>query len=299
MDWLNYHHLLYFRTVVREGGVSKAAEKLRLSQPTISTQVRQLERALGERLFEKKGRTLQLTDVGQHVYRYADEIFGVGREMLETLRGRPAGRPVHLTVGVADAVPKLVVYRLLRPVTRGPDTVHLVCREGNADELVTQLAAHTIDVVISDMPAPPRARAKVFSHLLGESDTAFFAPVGLAARLRRGFPRSLDGAPFVVPTATSALRRSLDVWLEQMKVQPRIVAEFEDPALMNVFGHGAGAVFPAPAAIERDMSRFHGVRVVGRTSAMRERYYAISAERRVKHPGVLAITSAGRDDLFS
>src|SRR5262249_12491739 len=129
MDWLNYHHLLYFRTVVREGGVSKAAEKLSLSQPTISTQVRQLERALGERLFEKRGRTLHLTDVGQHVFRYADEIFGVGREMLETLRGGPAGRPMHLTVGAADAVPKLVVYRLLRPVTKGPDTVHLVCRE--------------------------------------------------------------------------------------------------------------------------------------------------------------------------
>jgi LysR family transcriptional activator of nhaA len=299
MDWLNYHHLLYFRTVVREGGVSKAAEKLRLSQPTISTQVRQLERALGERLFEKKGRTLQLTDVGQHVFRYADEIFGVGREMLETLRGRPAGRPLHLTVGVADAVPKLVVYRLLRPVTRGPETVHLVCREGNADELVTQLAAHTIDVVIADAPAPSRARVKVFSHLLGESDTAFFAPAALAARLRRGFPKSLNGAPLLVPTANSTLRRSLDVWLEQVRVQPRIVAEFEDSALMNVFGHGGAAVFPGPAAIERDMARFHGVRVVGRTSAMRERYYAISAERRVKHPAVLAITSAGRDGLFA
>jgi len=298
MEWLNYHHLLYFWTVVREGGVSKAAVKLRLAQPTISAQVRQLEESLGDRLFQRHGRTLVLTDVGRLVFRYADEIFGIGRELMETLRERPAGRPQPLTVGVANAVPKLVVYRLLRPVMQDQDAVHLVCREDNAEQLVAQLATHELDVVVSDAPAPPHVRVKVFNHLLGESDTAFFAPAALATRLRRRFPESLRQAPMLLPTVNTALRRDLDTWFEKEKLNPRIVAEFEDSALMQVFGHNAGVVFPAPAAIARDVCRFYGVRVVGQTHVVRERYYAISAERRLKHPGVLAITSAARDDLF-
>lgn len=298
MEWLNYHHLLYFWTVVREGGISKAAAKLRLAQPTISAQVRRLEESLGERLFQRQGRTLVLTDVGRLVFRYADELFGIGRELMETLRGRPAGRPQPLTVGVANAVPKLVVYRLLRPVMQDHDTVHLVCREDNAEQLVAQLATYALDVVIADAPAPPHVRVKVFNHLLGESDTAFFAPASLAARLRRRFPASLRQAPMLLPTVNTALRRDLDAWFEKEKLHPQIVAEFEDSALMKVFGHGAGVVFPAPAAIAHDVCRFYGVRVVGQTHAVRERYYAISAERRLRHPGVLAITSAARDELF-
>ncbi len=298
MEWLNYHHLLYFWMVVREGGISKAAGKLRLAQPTVSAQVRQLEESLGERLFQRQGRTLVLTEVGRIVFRYADEIFGIGRELMDTLRGRPAGRPQPLTVGVANAVSKLVVYRLLRPVMQHHDTVHLVCREDNAEQLVAQLATYALDVVIADAPAPPHVRVKVFNHLLGESDTAFFAPAPLAARLRRRFPASLREAPMLLPTVNTALRRDLDAWFEKEQLRPRVVAEFEDSALMKVFGQGAGVVFPAPAAIAREVCRFYGVRVVGQTHAVRERYYAISAERRLKHPGVLAITSAARDDLF-
>lgn len=298
MEWLNYHHLLYFWTVVREGGISKAAGKLRLAQPTVSAQVRQLEESLGERLFQRQGRTLVLTELGRLVFRYADEIFGIGRELMDTLRGRPAGRPQPLTVGVANAVSKLVVYRLLRPVMQQHDTVHLVCREDNAEQLVAQLATYALDVVIADAPAPPHVRVKVFNHLLGESDTAFFAPAPLAARLRRRFPASLREAPMLLPTVNTALRRDLDAWFEKEQLRPRVVAEFEDSALMKVFGQGAGVVFPAPAAIAREVCRFYGVRVVGQTHAVRERYYAISAERRLKHPGVLAITSAARDDLF-
>lgn len=298
MEWLNYHHLLYFWTVAREGGVSKAAEKLRLSQPTISAQVRMLEAALGERLFQRQGRALVLTDVGRHVFRYADEIFGIGRELMETLRGRPPGRPLQLVVGVADAVPKLIVYRLLRPATQGQEPVHLVCREDDTERLVAQLAMHALDVVIADAPAPPHVRAKVFNHLLGESDTAFFAPPALAARLTRRFPASLDGAPVLLPTSNTALRRSLDAWLDGEGVRPDVVGEFEDSALMNVFGQSAGVAFPAPAAIAPDVCRFHGVRAIGRTNAVRERYFAISAERRLKHAGVLAITTAARDQLF-
>lgn len=296
--WLNYHHLLYFWTVVEEGGVSKAATKLRLSQPTISAQVRLLEESLGERLFQRQGRTLALTDTGRIVFRHADEIFGIGRELIETLRGRPPGRPQQLAVGVANAVPKLIVCRLLRPIARLPVPVHLVCREDSAEQLVSQLALHELDVVIADTPAPPHVRVKVFNHLLGESDTAFFAPAALAAKLRRRFPKSLPDAPMVLPSADTALRRDLNAWFESSGLRPRILAEFEDTALMKAFAHDVGAVFPAPVAIEKDISRVYGVRVIGATSAVRERYYAISAERRLKHPGVLAITDAARDGLF-
>ena len=298
MEWLNYHHLLYFWTVAREGGVSRAAAKLRLSQPTISAQVRMLEDALGERLFQRQGRTLALTDVGRLVYRYADEIFGIGRELMETLRGRPPGRPLQLTVGVANAVPKLIVYRLLRPAAQGSEPVHLVCREDNAERLLGELATHALDVVIADAPAPPHVRVKVFNHLLGQSDTAFFAPPADAARLRRRFPASLQGLPMLLPTSNTALRRDLDEWFESEGVRPRVAGEFEDSALLKTFGREAGLAFPAPAAIEGDVSRFYGVRLIGRTGAVRERYYAISAERRVKHPGVLAITSTAREEVF-
>jgi len=298
MEWLNYHHLLYFWTVVREGGISKAADKLRLSQPTISAQIRQLEESLGERLFQKQGRTLVPTDVGRVVFRYADEIFSIGRELMETLRGRPAGRPLQLTVGVANAVPKLVVYRLLRPAFHGAEAIHLVCREDSVERLMAELATHALDVVITDAPTPASVRVKAFNHLLGESDTAFFAPPAMAARLRRRFPTSLRDAPLLLPTANTALRRAIDEWLEKEDIRARVVGEFEDTALMKVFGQGVPAAFPAPTAIEQDICRFYGVRVIGRTSAVRERYYAISVERRLKHPGVLAITSAAREELF-
>ena len=295
MEWLNYHHLLYFWTVVREGGVSKAATKLRLSQPTISAQVRMLEEGLGERLLQRQGRTVALTDVGRMVYRYADEIFGVGRELMESLRGRPAGRPAQLTVGVANAVQKLIVYRLLRPAMRGPEPIQIVCREDNAEQLVAQLATHAYDVVIADAPAPPHVRVKVFNHLLGESAMAFFAPPRLAARVKARFPESLASAPLLLPTMNTALRRSLDEWFERKNLRPNVVGEFEDSALMSVFGQAASAVFPAPAVIGREVSRLYGVRLVGRVDAVRERYYAISVERRLTHAGVLAITSAARE----
>jgi len=299
MDWLNYHHLLYFWTVVREGGVSKAAVKLRLSQPTVSAQVKMLEDALGERLFQRKGRALVLTEVGRVVDRYADEIFTVGHELLETLKGQPSGRAQQLTVGVANAVPKLVVYRLLRPATEGAGAVHITCREGHPDQLIAQLATHTLDVVISDTPAAPHVRVKVFNHLLGESGTTFFAGSALARRLRRRFPGSLNGAPTLLPTSNTALRRALEQWFEAEDLHPQVAGEFEDSALLEAFGEAGRAVFPAPTAIERDVCRTYRVAVVGRTSAVRERYYAISAERRLKHPGVVAITSAARTKVFS
>jgi LysR family transcriptional activator of nhaA len=299
MEWLNYHHLLYFWTVAREGGVSRAAEKLSLAQPTVSAQIKLLEDAIGEKLFTRQGRRLVLTDGGRVVYRYADEIFGIGRELLQTLRGRPsAGRAVPLTVGVANAVPKMIVQRLLQPAVSAWEQFHLVCREDSTEALLGQLATHALDVVIADVPAPPHVRVKVFNHLLGESDTTFFAGAPLALALRRRFPRSLDGTPMFLPTAHTALRRSLDQWFEAEDLHPRIVGEFDDSALMKAFGQAGDAVFPAPTAIARELARQYRVRPVERVAAVRERYYAISAERRLKHPGVLAITTAARSDLF-
>lgn len=299
MHWLNYHHLLYFWTVVQEGGVSKAAAKLRLSQPTISAQVRMLERTLGQPLFAKKGRVQVLTDVGRVVYRYADEIFNVGRELLETLEGRPPGRGLQLTVGVANAVPKLLVYRLLRPAIQQPESIRLVCREDNPEQLIGQLATYSLDVVVANTPAPGYLPIKVFNHAVGESDTSFFAPARIAARIRRRFPLSLHDAPMVLPTTNNPLRRALEEWFDHEGVRPKVQGEFEDLALMNVFAEAVGCIFPSPTAIERDVSRLYGVRLVGRTDAVRERYYVISAERRLKHPGVVAMTTAARDRLFA
>jgi LysR family transcriptional activator of nhaA len=298
MNWLNYHHLLYFWTVVREGSVSKAAEKLRLSQPTISAQVRMLEQALGQKLFIKKGRTQLLSDVGRTVYRYADEIFGIGREMMETLEGRSPGRAMPLTVGIANAVPKLVAYRLLRPAIHQPDPVRLVCWEDDPEQLIAKLGTYTLDVVIANAPAPAYLPIKVFNHVLGESDIAFFAPTPVAQRLRRHFPESLRKAPMLMPTTNSPLRHALEDWFETREITPHVVGEFEDSALMKVFGRAAACVYPAPAAIADDVARFYGGRMVGKADAVRERYYVISAERRLKHPGVLAMTDVAREEIF-
>ena len=295
---LNYHHLLYFWTVVREGGISKAAEKLRLSQPAISAQIKTLEAALGERLFQRQGRTLVLTDVGRVVDRYAMEIFAAGSELLETLKRRPSGRTVRLAVGVANAVPKLVVYRLLRPAVEGPEPLQITCTEDDPEQLLARLATHALDVVISDTPAPPHVRVKVFNHLLGESGTTFFAGKALARRLRGRFPTSLNGAPMLLPTVGTSVRRALEQWFDAEELHPVVAGEFEDPALLNTFGERGNAVFAAPTAIEAEVLRSRRVAVVGRTSVVRERYYVISAERRLKHAGVATITSAARSEVF-
>ena len=219
-------------------------------------------------------------------------------ELLETLRQRPSGRALRLAVGVANAVPKLVVYRLLRPAVEGTDPVHITCTEDDPEQLLARLATHTLDVVISDTPATPHVRVKVFNHLLGESGTTFFAGTRLARRLRPRFPRSLGGAPMLLPTVNTSVRRALEQWFEAENVRPVVAGEFEDPALLNTFGERGDAVFAAPTAIETEILRGRRVGVVGRTSVVRERYYAISAERRLTHPAVAAITSAARTEIF-
>ncbi len=297
MEWLNYHHLFYYWTVVREGSVSKAAEHLRLAQPTVSTQIKQFERALGETLLERQGRRVVPTEVGRLVYRYADEIFVLGRELQETLKGRPTGRALRLRVGVANAVPKLIVYQMLRPATAGDTPMQLTCHEGQPEQLLAQLATHALDVVISDGPAAPHLRVKVFSHLLGDSGVTFFAAPALARQVRRGFPQSLQRVPMLLPTPGTALRRSLEQWFDQLQVRPTIGGEFEDSALLKAFGEAGTAVFPAPTVIASQVCRHYGVAVIGETEVVRERYYALSAERRVTHPGVVALTAAARAEL--
>jgi LysR family transcriptional activator of nhaA len=298
MAWLNYHHLLYFWTVAREGSVTKACAVLNLTQPAISAQIRTLERSLGEKLFEKRGRHLALTETGRMVYRYADEIFTIGRELQETLAGRPSGRPARLTVGVVQALPKLMAYRLLEPALRGPDPVHLVLHEDRLERLLGELALHTLDIVLSDTPIPASARVKAFSHPLGECGVTIFAASELADAHRRRFPASLDGAPFLLPTETTTLRQSLDQWFTRQGIKPTAVAEIEDSAVLKVFGQAGIGLFAAPTAVEREVRRQYSVRVVGRIAEVRERFYAISVERRIRHPAVLALTSAARDEIF-
>ena len=299
MDWLNYHHLFYFWTVAREGGVSKAAATLRLAQPTVSAQIKQFERAIGQTLLERQGRRVVLTETGRIVFRYADDIFTLGRELQETLKGRPAGRSLKLRVGVANAVPKLIVYRMLRPATEGGEAMQLTCHEGQPDQLLALLATHALDVVISDAPAPSHLHVKVFSHLLGESGTTFFATSALARKVRRGFPQSLQDVPMLLPTPATVLRRALEQWFDALHIRPRVGGEFEDSALMKAFGEAGTAVFPAPTAIAHEVCRHYGVVAIGRTDEVRERYYALSAERRVTHPGVAALTTAARLEVFA
>lgn len=299
MEWLNYHHLLYFWLVAREGGVAKAATKLRLSHPTVSTQIKALESALGEELFAKQGRRLVLTEMGTLVYGYADEIFRLGQELLDTVKGRPTGGPMRLVVGIAEVVPKLIAKRLLDPARSESLPVHMICREDKTDRLLTELASHSVDVIISDSPLPPGSAVKAFSHLLGECGTTIFARKDLAKAHRAGFPRSLNGAPMLLTTEVTAARRALNQWFDSKGIRPVVHAEFDDSALLQVFGQDGAGLFPAPTAIEDGVMRQYEVEIVGRLPDVRERFYAISVERRLRHPAVVAISQAARQELFT
>ncbi len=236
MEWLNYHHLLYFWMVAREGSIAKACEELRLAQPTISGQLRMLEDELGEKLFVRAGRGLVLTEVGQVVFRYAEEIFSLGKEMTEVVKGQQPGRPLRLVVGVTEVLPKLVAYRLLEPALRGSDPVRLVCWEGKLDRLLAELAVHGLDVVLADAPVPSILRVQAYSHLLAESGVSLVAVPRMASKYRRHFPKSLNGAPFLLPTDNTVLRRSLEQWFDAEGIRPTNAGEFEDSALLKAFG---------------------------------------------------------------
>jgi LysR family transcriptional activator of nhaA len=297
MEWLNYQHLLYFWSVVREGSLTAAASKLRLAPSTISGQLRTLEGQLGEKLFLRRGRQLAPSEMGRVVFRYAEEIFALGNELMDTVRGRAERHLERLVVGIADVVPKIVARRLLLPAQQLARPVHLVCREDKPDRLMAELALHHLDVVISDAPPPPGSNVRAFAHLLGESGVGFFATRRLARRLRRSFPRSLQDAPVLLPTENTSLRRSLEAWFAKRELRPRVVGEFEDSALLKAFGQDGAAVLPAHTVIRAEIGRQYGLELVGEVEQMRESFYAISVERRLTHPGVLAISRRARTEL--
>lgn len=299
MEWLNYHHLYYFWSVASDESISRASERLHLAPSTISAQVSKLEEMLDGKLFHRVGRNLELTEMGRIVFRYADEIFSIGREMMDTVRGRPVSGPLRLIVGIIDALPKLVVRKLLEPALQLPEQIHLVCREGKENQLLAELSVHSLDIVLTDTPVKPGLSVKAYSHLLGECGVSFFAVDQLAAKLRKDFPRSLDGVPMLLPSPMSALRGSLDQWFDSIDIRPQVTCEFDDQALLKVFGQAGDGVFASPSVIEEEVQQQHNVKVVGRSDAIREKFYAISVERIVKHPAVVAIQKAAYHSIFA
>jgi LysR family transcriptional activator of nhaA len=294
MEWLNYHHLLYFWHVAREGGLTRACAQLGLAPSTVSKQIHGLEDALGHPLFARSGRRLTLSESGRLAYRFAEEIFGLGRELQDTLKDRPVGRPLRLFVGVADVVPKLIAQRVLERAQGMGTPVHLVCREDKPDRLIAELALHNLDVILTDSPAAPHVKVKAFSHLLGEYSITFFGKPEAAERLRKGFPNSLAETPILLPTENTMLRRTLDLWLEGSGIEPVVVGEFEDSALLMAFGQRGVGLFPAPSPIAREVERQYRVTAVGEVPSVRERLFAVSIERRIKHPAVAAVCDAAR-----
>lgn len=299
MDWLNFHHLRYFWTVAREGSLRRAAETMGVSQPSISAQIRQLEEALGEKLFRRSGRGLALTDAGRLVFEYADQIFSIGRELLSAVRQKSPGRLAAFNVGITDSVPKLVAREILAPVFHIREPFRTVCREGKIGDLLPQLAQHRLDLVVADEPAPASSKIKTFNHLLGGCGVTFCAVPELAAKLRRRFPQSLHGTPALLPTENTSLRRVVERWFDNQQVHPKIVAEFEDSALLRTFALDLQGFFPVHAVAVADTVARYGFKVVGEAAECRNDFYAITAERRLKHPAILAVTENAQLRLFA
>ena len=299
MDSLNYHHLMYFWVVAREGSIARATEHLRLTQPTISAQLRLLERSLGSKLFERRGRRLVLTDTGQAVYRYAEEIFPLGRELLNTVRGAASDQPPRFAVGIADTMPKLTTYRLLEPALQLSPPHKLLFRVGKTERLLSDLAVHSLDLVLTDHSISPSQKVRAYNHLLGECSVTVFGAPALAARFRPNFPESLEDAPFLMPTTNTALRRSLDLWFDRQGHQPSIVGEIEDMAVLQVLGGHSMGLFAAPTIVEAEICRQYQVEVVGRLEQVHERFYAITVERKLKHPAIVATVQSAREKLLT
>jgi LysR family transcriptional activator of nhaA len=299
VEWLNYHHLRYFWTVARKGGVRKAAEELHVSQPSISAQLRLLEESLGQMLFRRSGRNLVLTETGQLVLNYADEIFSAGRELMNAVKQRPGKHPVRVNIGLTDAFPKLIAFQILRAAFRSEAAVHMICREGEIGPLVSHLQAHRLDIVLADEPASSALKAKTFNHRLGRSGVTFCAVPSLAAKLRRNFPQSLDGAPALLPTQNMGMRAALETWFDSKAIRPRLVGEFEDSALMEVCSTGGRGFTAVHTVVDRAALKHFGLRVIARVDECGTDFYAITAERRVKHPAAVAITEHAYSSVFA
>lgn len=298
MNWLNYHHLRYFWTVAKEGGLRQAAEKLNISQPSISAQISELEEVLGEKLFRRQGRANVLTDAGQTALRYADEIFNLGSELTNAIKQGPSAQTLRLHVGIADALPKLISHEILKPVFAMSRQVHVICREGKTADLIGHLAAHRLDIVLADEPASGLSTSKVYNHHLGESSVTFCAAPQLAAALKIGFPKSLHHAPALLPGESTALRRSLEKWFNSIRVSPRVIADFDDGALMKVVAAEGRGFVAIPTVVVEEAKTRYGLVTIGSTQRCTDNVYAITAERRLSHPAVSLITESARQ-LFT
>lgn len=298
MAWLNYHHLYYFWTVARDGSISKASRVLRLAPPTISEQIHNLEESLGVKLFEKQGRSLMLTEAGRLTYEYAEDIFARGQELTDVLSGRTPQRINTFTIGIADAVPKSIVYRLLLPALQLLDPIRLICLEGSPDKLIAQLAVQEVDLVLSDTPLDPSLRIKAYTHLLGQSGLSFLAHPRLIKKNKAEFPACLDGLPFLMPADNSDMRRKLEHWFDVQQVRPLVVGEFEDSALAAVFSEAAVGVVATPTATEKQMRQKYGLSLLGRTRDVLASFYTISLDRRLRHPAVIAISDCAHHAVF-
>ena len=299
MEWLNYHHLLYFWSVAKHGTMTKACEELRLAQPTLSGQIRQLENTLGEKLFIRTGRRLALTEMGQLVFKYAEDIFSAGQELINTVKGQRDGQPSRLVVGIADAVPKPFATQLLKSALKQHRPTRLVCQEDKLHQLLIDLLAHRLDLVIADTPVPPNVKEQTYNHTLGESGVTMFATAKLAKHYRQDFPQSLHDAPLLLPTSNAGLRRLLDQWMINHDLRPNVVGEFDDSATLKAFGQDGYGVFPGSSAIEKEICRQYQVQVIGQLDSLKQHFYAITVDRRLKHPAVLAIVRTARQALLS
>lgn len=289
MDWLNYHHLQSFWVVAREGSVRGASEILHVSPSSVSTQIRQLEQAFGVSLVKKQGRGLVLTETGAQVAEYAAEIFSTGRELMELIKGKPIGKPLELRVGIRDMMPKLVAFQLLQPALMLDEPIRLVCTEAEMPRLVADLAIHKLDVILTDTALDPVYKVKAFSHRLGESDVVIMGTKALAQKYSRNFPASLDGAPFLLPTDESVLRHAMDQWFRDLHLTPVIKGEFADSAMLKIAGRNGLGLFAIPVQIQEDVSDIYGLHTVGLANGVKEQFYAVSVERKLKHPAVIAI----------
>jgi LysR family transcriptional activator of nhaA len=294
MQRFNYNHLHYFWIVAKEGSVSRASEKLHVTQPTVSTQIAQFEAAVGQKLFERVGRGLSLTDTGRGVFEYAEEIFALGRELTQFLNGRSVGRGSRLSVGIAEALPKLMVTRLLEPALRGPEPIHLTCHEDKSERLLVDLSVHALDMVLSDVPATPHSGVGFFNHLLVESEVSVFGTPELVQRYGAIMPQSLNGAPVLLPSANQSLRRVLDQWFDSEGIWPDVRAEIADSALLKTFGSQGAGLFLAPSLVSEAICRQYGVENAGTLPGVHERFYLITAQRKIQHPTIVAILAQSR-----
>ena len=298
MRHLNYSHLQYFWAVAREGSIVRASEVLHLTPQTISGQLKLLEEAVGEPLFDRVGRGLVLTETGHVVFQYADEIFTLGAELAQRVKNRQPGVPAALNVGIVNSIPKLVAYRILEPVLELDDSYRITCFESDLEKLLGDLAVHRLDLVLSDRPIPHGLNVRAYNHTLGASRVAFYGHPDLARKYRDDFPGSLDGAPMLLPVPSTALRRHLDEWFDTQDIRPRIVAEFDDSALLKAFGNAGTGIFPASEAIADEIQRMYGVERIGDVPEVKETYLAISPERKLKHPAVLHVRETARSRIF-